>query len=75
MWDCLREGEATDLVRLARKEDSTTSDTQSTLLLLALLVDFRNGPGLDVICFQFVGCCSDAVRRVDIGTDRPWWLK
>ena len=68
----IREGEqGAHPVRLAREEKSTTSDTQSTLLLLALLVDLRDGPSLDVIRFDFVRCGSNAVRWVDISTDRP----
>ena len=71
----IRKGEqGAHLVRLAREENSTTSDTQSALLLFALLVYLRDGPSLDVIGFDFVRCGSNAVRWVDVSTDRPWWL-
>ena len=65
----------THLVRLAREENSATSYTESALLLLALLVDLRDRPSLDVIRFGFVRGGSDAVRRVDVGTDWPWRLE
>lgn len=66
--------DGTHLVRLAREENSTTSYAESALLLLALLVDLRDWPSLDVIRFGFVGGGSDAVRRIDVGTDRSWRL-
>jgi hypothetical protein len=37
------------LVGLAREEDGAIADAQGALLLLALLVDLGDGPGLDIV--------------------------
>ncbi len=65
------------LVRLAREEHGAVADTEGALLLLALGIDFGNGPCLDGVGLRFVGCGGDSVGRVDVCADgacRFGWL-
>ena len=61
------------LVGIARKEYGAVAHTQSTFLLLTLLIDFGHRPGLDVICCCFGG--SDSVSGVYIRAGRSRRLR
>ena len=67
----------TDLVRLAREEHGTVADTERTLLLLTLSIDFGDGPCLNGVGLCLVGRGGDSVGGVDVGAQRArrlWWL-
>ena len=51
--------EGTHLVRLTGKEHGSVADTESALLLLALLVNLRDGPSLYGACLRFCLALAD----------------
>ena len=63
----------TDLVSFRSKKDSSIADSQSTLLLLSLLVNLRNWPCFDIISGHFRG--SHSISRIDISVDRSRRLR
>ncbi len=66
------------LIRLACEEHGAVTDPERALLLLALCIDFGDGPRLDGVSLGLVGGRSNAVCRVDVRADRScrlWRLK